>query len=57
MQNFLFITIFIISYIVLFLLVRNDVDEEKKLTRKGFIKLLTGITVIFVSTAVIVAAT
>ncbi|UOQ84848.1 DUF3976 domain-containing protein [Gracilibacillus salinarum] len=57
MQSFLFIIMFIIGYIVLFLFVRNDVDEEKKLTRKGFIKLITGITVIFVSTAVIVAAT
>ncbi|WP_100012371.1 DUF3976 domain-containing protein [Lentibacillus sediminis] len=54
MQPYISIILLIAGYAGLYLLIRKDVDEEKKMTKRGFVKLLGGMAVIFVVTVLFV---
>jgi hypothetical protein len=54
MSGLYFFGIFIVGMLFLYLLIRKDYDENKSLTKKGFIKLLLGMGVMFIAAAVLV---
>ncbi|QTM97972.1 hypothetical protein ERJ70_00710 [Sediminibacillus dalangtanensis] len=47
MQGWFFPLSFIIGFPLLYLFIRNDVNEDKALTKKGFIKLGSFFLIIF----------
>lgn len=54
MSSLYFLGIFVVGMLFLYLLIRKDYDENKGLTKKGFIKLLLGMGVMSVTVAVLV---
>ncbi|WP_152525498.1 DUF3976 domain-containing protein [Sediminibacillus terrae] len=47
MQSWFFPLAFIIGFPLLYFFIRNDVNEDKALTKKGFIKLGSFLLIIF----------
>ncbi|WP_407270566.1 hypothetical protein [Radiobacillus sp. PE A8.2] len=57
MTQYFFPIMFVVSFIAIFLVIRKDTNEDKSLTKKGFIKLIVMIVIIFLSAFSIVFLT
>lgn len=48
LRQYFFIVVFVLGGLFLYFLTRNDYDEKKNLSKKGFIKLFSGMGIIFI---------
>ncbi|MFD2209881.1 hypothetical protein ACFSMW_09155 [Virgibacillus halophilus] len=46
MPSMIFLGVFILGLVIIYLAIRRDIDEQKKLTKKGTIKLFSGLTIL-----------
>ncbi|MFD2629952.1 hypothetical protein [Oceanobacillus kapialis] len=50
MQQYFSIILFIVGFAFFYLFIRKDVDEEKRMTKKGFVKFLSVMVLLFLIT-------
>ncbi|MFC0612796.1 DUF3976 domain-containing protein [Scopulibacillus daqui] len=50
MGSFYAFLIFLTLFILLYLFIRKDFNQDKSLTKKGFIKLMTVLVIVFIGT-------
>ncbi|MDY0404486.1 hypothetical protein P5G51_002845 [Virgibacillus sp. 179-BFC.A HS] len=46
MYSIIFLGVFVLGLLIIYLSIRRDFDEQKKLTNKGTIKLFSGLTIL-----------
>lgn len=48
MKSFAILAVFLLIIIGFYVLIRNDFDEKHRLTKKGYIKLMTAMGIVFI---------